>query len=332
MPIGGYFSFPELPSHPVDLVVDALLGHAQKQDVLEQMLAAVTWANQNKAPVVALDPDSSPRDLGRYLKRLWGVGWGELCSCPVQGGFHSVHSLAAKVTPPDVVSSAIERDWGTKQCQSIRIVVGNRSSIRVASLTYSPNTHSSTVECTPCTRKKCFVVALHVSLCCVTCGSTTRDKMLFRGCVTRHFVVLCVTVPPVTKNDISWLRYAWRYQPWCDRWLSWCLVVDLPRRRSGQMVHRTGAAPGKTRRFTLIRAACSVFCLWCSTSVFRAQKVHSPNLLKRKCTSKVVRICSIITFYLSKLWKAKFSLLCDVIFLVGLEGKFDIDHSQEWKG
>ena len=63
-----------------------------------------------------------------------------------------------------------------------------------------------------------------------------------------------------------------------------------------------------------------------------AQNVHSPNLLKRKCTSEVARICIIIIFHLSKLWKAKFSILCDVIFLVGLEGKFDIDHSQEWKG
>ena len=45
-----------------------------------------------------------------------------------------------------------------------------------------------------------------------------------------------------------------------------------------------------------------------------------------------MRICIKIIFHLSKLWKAKFSLLCDVVFLVGLEGKFDIDHSQEWKG
>ena len=48
--------------------------------------------------------------------------------------------------------------------------------------------------------------------------------------------------------------------------------------------------------------------------------------------SDVARICSLITFHLSKLWKVKFSILCDVIFLVGLEGKFDFDHSQEWKG
>ena len=63
-----------------------------------------------------------------------------------------------------------------------------------------------------------------------------------------------------------------------------------------------------------------------------AQKVHSPNLLKRKCISGVARICIIIIFHLSKLWKATFSLLCYVIFLVRLQEKFDIDHSQEWKG
>ena len=45
-----------------------------------------------------------------------------------------------------------------------------------------------------------------------------------------------------------------------------------------------------------------------------------------------MRIYIKIIFHLSKLWQSKFSLLCDVIFLVGQEGKFDIDHSQEWKG
>ena len=62
-----------------------------------------------------------------------------------------------------------------------------------------------------------------------------------------------------------------------------------------------------------------------------AQKVYSPNLSKSDCMSDVARICSIITFHLSKLWKVKFSILCDVIFLVRLLGNFDIDHSQEWK-
>ena len=40
----------------------------------------------------------------------------------------------------------------------------------------------------------------------------------------------------------------------------------------------------------------------------------------------------IIIFYISTLWKAKFFKLCDVIFLVRLQGKFEIDHSWEWKG
>ena len=47
--------------------------------------------------------------------------------------------------------------------------------------------------------------------------------------------------------------------------------------------------------------------------------------------SDAVRIGSIIIFHLSKLGKAKFFLLCDVIFLVRLQGKFDIDHSCGWK-
>ena len=42
-----------------------------------------------------------------------------------------------------------------------------------------------------------------------------------------------------------------------------------------------------------------------------------------------MRIRSIIIFHLSKLWKVKFSLLCDVIFLVRLQEKFDVDHSYE---
>ena len=65
-------------------------------------------------------------------------------------------------------------------------------------------------------------------------------------------------------------------------------------------------------------------CFCCYTA---ASKVHSPNLLLRKCMSEVGRIGSKITFHLRKLWKAKFSILCDVIFLVSLQGKFEIDHS-----
>ena len=47
---------------------------------------------------------------------------------------------------------------------------------------------------------------------------------------------------------------------------------------------------------------------------------------------EVVRfsIWTLIIFNLSKWWKAKFSILCDAIFLVRLQGKFDIDHSSSW--
>ena len=50
---------------------------------------------------------------------------------------------------------------------------------------------------------------------------------------------------------------------------------------------------------------------------------------KEICISEVVRIGSITIFDLSKLWKAKFSILCDVIFVVRLQGKFDSDQSWE---
>ena len=51
-------------------------------------------------------------------------------------------------------------------------------------------------------------------------------------------------------------------------------------------------------------------------------KVHPPNLVNQKCISEGVRIGSIIIFYLVKLWKTKFFVLYDVIFLVRLQGKF----------
>ena len=40
-----------------------------------------------------------------------------------------------------------------------------------------------------------------------------------------------------------------------------------------------------------------------------------------------LRIGSIIIFHLSKLWKAKFFVLCDVL-MVRLQGKFKIDHTK----
>ena len=40
---------------------------------------------------------------------------------------------------------------------------------------------------------------------------------------------------------------------------------------------------------------------------------------------------SMIIFHLSKQWKAKFFILCDVIFLLELQGEFDVDiFRSEW--
>ena len=55
-------------------------------------------------------------------------------------------------------------------------------------------------------------------------------------------------------------------------------------------------------------------------------KVYSPNIGEIEKSGNE-KLDSIIIFHLSKLWKAKFSLLWDVIFLVRLQGKFDNDHS-----
>ena len=65
---------------------------------------------------------------------------------------------------------------------------------------------------------------------------------------------------------------------------------------------------------------------WVYLFIPKLKIVHSPNISKRKCISEVVRIGSIIIFHLSKLGKAKFSILCDVIFLARQQ-KFEVDHS-----
>ena len=60
-----------------------------------------------------------------------------------------------------------------------------------------------------------------------------------------------------------------------------------------------------------------------------SKSTFSQHFTEGKCISEVVRIGRIIIFYLSKRWKAMFSILCDVIFLVRLQWKFEIDH---WLG
>ena len=54
-----------------------------------------------------------------------------------------------------------------------------------------------------------------------------------------------------------------------------------------------------------------------------------PTVQRETYKSEIMRIGAIIIFHLSKLhvWKAKFFMLCDVIFLMRLQGKFKIDHT-----
>ena len=66
-------------------------------------------------------------------------------------------------------------------------------------------------------------------------------------------------------------------------------------------------------------------------SIQQYSAIRSPNLLRRNCISDVVRIGSTIVSHLIKLWNVKFFLLCDVIFLVKLQGKFELDQSWKWK-
>ena len=54
----------------------------------------------------------------------------------------------------------------------------------------------------------------------------------------------------------------------------------------------------------------------------QVQKSTFSQPFKEKCVSEVVRIGSVINFHPSKLWKARFSILCDVICLVRLQEIF----------
>ena len=108
-------------------------------------------------------------------------------------------------------------------------------------------------------------------------------------------------------------------------WGDWHKQICSPQGcHSRSSRHKT---PKYWKAFTTVRIV-----ILLTLSLPRSKKYILPTFSREMPISQVVRVNSIIIIHLSKLWKAKFSLLCDVIFLVGLEGKFDIDHSQEWKG
>ena len=93
----------------------------------------------------------------------------------------------------------------------------------------------------------------------------------------------------------------------------------------------------------ILAAVLTEICLKCMADIFqRTSSVVDRNSkdsidgvtkstfsqpFKEQCISEEVRISSILISHLAT--KAKFSILCDVIFLVRLQGKFDIERSWE---
>ena len=72
------------------------------------------------------------------------------------------------------------------------------------------------------------------------------------------------------------------------------------------------------------------FLAWISAALQFVPSLLVTTFTPKLSKSEAMRIGSIIIFHLSKLWKAKFLILCDVIFLVRQE-KFDIGHPWQWR-
>ena len=91
---------------------------------------------------------------------------------------------------------------------------------------------------------------------------------------------------------------------------------------------------GKKFSFQWIALWCQLTEVWSSkTGMWMRLTLSLPSsTFSTEMYKEVARIGSIVILYMSKLWKARFFMLCDVIFLVRLQEKFEMDHSWEWKG
>jgi len=68
-------SYRDLPSQPVDIVIDAMIG-LDNSDVLPDWLPfAISWANQNKAPLLSIDP-IIPRTKTELPDIKWSIAMG----------------------------------------------------------------------------------------------------------------------------------------------------------------------------------------------------------------------------------------------------------------
>ena len=88
---------------------------------------------------------------------------------------------------------------------------------------------------------------------------------------------------------------------------------------------------------TSISIACRKLCRRHETQDSEGLEAHARTCQKIKLTTPKLKkyiprtfLIQYSSFNLSKLWKAKFFILCDVILLMRLQEK--LDHSWEWKG
>ena len=74
----------ELPSQPVDMIIDAMIGHENHQPT-PWLPYAVSWANQNKAPVLSIDP-CIPNTRVELPNIKWAIAMGlPLIKSPTPG-------------------------------------------------------------------------------------------------------------------------------------------------------------------------------------------------------------------------------------------------------
>ena len=65
-------SYQDLPSQPVDMVIDATIGLENGDKYPDWLPYAVSWANQKKAPVLSVDPCILNNPSGIHVfSRLW---------------------------------------------------------------------------------------------------------------------------------------------------------------------------------------------------------------------------------------------------------------------
>ena len=138
--------------------------------------------------------------------------------------------------------------------------------------------------------------------------------------------VLCYSFCEITENKTEHVDV----ENWDDLPMIWLLCTQV------QTFEKSSEFQIKFQMFlfyAVVRAGTTEF----DSRIFEPSSKFNRTFaqpFKEICMSEVVRIGSIIIFHLNKRCKAKFSILCDVIFLVRLQGKFEVLSllGVDWKG